>query len=232
MAAFPSRVVKVTAHEIQRESKNKRERKVAKDKEQEKEPEPSGLIGGVLNLFGLKIDVGELLASPEKLAGQLGELRENLKAAGGKEVLSEEEWRRGGATITGHIRTRGLLGDQEFHIGTMGRSRSREATRATSEPPEVVEPPTDVFDEAEGITIIADVPGVTLEEMELKLEGRDFSLVSKAPGRRNYLKELRLEADLDPDSLQAVCRNGVLEVRISKRGAEKGKGADGQGLKV
>jgi len=184
----------------------------------ERESEFSDLIGGTLNILGLKIDLGELLGSPQKLTDRLEELRETLKKAGGKEVLSDGEWRRGGASITGHIRTRGLLGEREFHVGTMGKPGRKATGRPAPEPPEVVEPPVDVFDEGEQVTIVADVPGVTLEDLELKVEGSVFSLATKKTAPRSYQKELRLESDVQPDSLEATCRNGALEVRLRKRG--------------
>lgn len=190
--------------------------------EEKKEFAPADFLGGTLNIFGLRIDLGELLGSPDKLTGRLEELREKLKAAGGREVLSDEEWRRGGASITGHIRTRGLLGEQEFHIGTMGSPRRRMAAQPAPEPPEVVEPPVDIFDEEGLVTIVADVPGVGVEELELKAEGSVFSLSTKAGATRRYQKDIRIEGDLEPGSLQATCNNGVLEVRLRKRKSESG----------
>ena len=187
--------------------------------EQDKGSGPAEIISGALNIFGLKIDLGELLRSPEDLQGRLEELRETLKAAGGKAVLSDEEWRQGRASISGHIRTRGLSGDQEFHVGTLGRSRRGAAGRPAPTPPEaeVMEPPVDVFDEGQQVTIVADVPGVSLEDLELRVEGNAFSLSTKTTARRSYRKELHLEAAVDPESTQATCHNGVLEVRLRKR---------------
>ena len=194
------------------------------ESEEEKESEFSDLIGGTLNIFGLKVDLGELLGSPQKLTGRLEELRETLKKAGGKEALSDDEWRQGGSTITGHIRTRGLLGEREFHVGTMGKPGRKATGRPAAEPPEVVEPPVDVFDEEERVTIVADVPGVGLDDLELKVEGNVFSLSTKETARRSYRKELRLESDVRPDSLEATCRNGALEVRLRKGGTGKREG--------
>lgn len=184
---------------------------------------PEGLLGGTLNIMGLKIDLEELLESPEGLQGRLEELRERLEAAGGKEILSAEEWRKGGLSVTGHIRTRGLLGEREFHLGTTGPGRAPRAggKEAAPEAPEVMEPPVDVFDEGPGITVVADVPGVGLEELELKAEGDFFSLATRPGTRRGYRKELRLPAPVEAGSLEAHCRNGVLEVRLRKLGAKE-----------
>lgn len=195
---------------------------MAKD-DKDKASEPSDIFSGALNIFGLKLDLGDLLDAPEKLSGSLEALREKLKQAGGKEALSDEDWKSGGVSVSGHIRTRGIRGEEEYHIGTAGRPRTgrpRKSEQPAPEPPEVLEPPIDVFDEGPQITIVADVPGVSLDEMELKVEGRVFSLSTKASTRRNYSKELHLEADVDPGSLRAACHNGVLEVQLRKRETE------------
>lgn len=51
-----------------------------------KEPEISNVIGGTLNILGLKIDLGKLLSAPEDVSKQLEELREKLKKAGGRRL--------------------------------------------------------------------------------------------------------------------------------------------------
>ncbi|MBI3953802.1 MAG: Hsp20/alpha crystallin family protein, partial [Chloroflexi bacterium] len=180
-----------------------------------KGPDTGPLIGGTLNILGLKIDLGELLTAPESLQGQLEELRERLKQAGGKVALSDEEWKRGDARVTGYVRTKGILGDREYHVGA-GRESGRRA-RPAPEPPEVLEPPVDVFDEPEQVTVVADVPGVNLDDLELRLEGDLLSLSTKPGARRLYRKEIRLEASVATETMKATCRNGVLEVRVSKR---------------
>jgi HSP20 family protein len=188
--------------------------------EKDKEPKPSDIISGALNIFGLKLDLGELLDSPENLASHLEELREKLKAAGGKEVLSDQEWREGRMSVTGHIRTRGVLGEQEYHIGTAGKGGP--GRKPPQQPVEPIEPPFDIFDEGEEITVIADVPGVSMDDLELKVEGSAFSLSTRPTAHRIYRKELRLEAEVEPASLQSTCNNGVLEVRLRKRKASGG----------
>lgn len=185
--------------------------------EETKKVDPSDVLSGTLNIFGVEIDLGALLTSPEGVQDRLGELRERLKQAGGKEVLSDDEWRAGGVGVTGHIRTRGLLGEREFHIGATGERRRRERGKPAEEAPEAVEPPVDVFDEEEQVIILADVPGASSEDLELKVEGSTFFLSTRATALRSYRKALHIEADLEPDSLKATCHNGVLEVRVLKR---------------
>lgn len=183
----------------------------------DKEAELSDVLGGTLDIFGLKIDLGGLLGSSEKLTERLEDLREKLKAAGGREALSDEEWGKGETTISGHFRTSGILGEREYHVGTAGPSRMHRGAERASAPPQPVEPPVDVFYEAEEVVVVAEVPGVGLPDFELKVENDILSLATKPTARRNYRKQIELGSPVDGDSLKANCRNGVLEVRLRKR---------------
>ena len=177
----------------------------------------SDVLGGTLNILGLKIDLAKLLSSPEEVGDRLQELREKLKQAGGKEVIGDEEWSSGGVSIGGHFRTRGILGEREYHIETTAPPRPRKKVARAPEPPEVIEPAADVFDEDEEIVIVAEVPGVGLEDLELKIEGDVLYLSTKPTAQRSYRKEIDLVAEADRDSLSATCRNGVLEMRLRKK---------------
>jgi len=182
----------------------------------DKEFDLSDVIGGKLNILGLKIDLGKLLSSPEEVRDRLEELREKLKQAGGKEVLSDEEWRRGEMSISGHIKTGGLLGEREYHIGTAGAPTGGRGRERVSEPPEAIEPPVDIFQEDQQIVVFAEVPGVELEDLELKVGDEVLSLSAKPSARRSYQKQIELGSQVDPNSLQATCRNGILEVRLKR----------------
>lgn len=173
----------------------------------------SDVLGGTLNIFGLKIDLGKLLSSPEDVQDRLEELREKLKKAGGREVLSDEEWRRGETTISGHFRTSGIFGEREYHIGTAGPSTTPADRGRVSEP---LEPPVDVFHEAEEVMIVADLPGVELADLELRVEDDVLALSTRPAARRSYRKEIKLGCRVDKDSLKASCRNGILEVHLQK----------------
>ena len=184
---------------------------------------PSPIIGGRLNLLGVEIDLARLLEHPEDVQQGLGALRERLKAAGGKERMSDEEWKAGGGTkVTGFIRTSGVLGDQEYHVGTTGSRSERQggttprAKGARAPEPEVSEPPLDLFDEDDEIRIVADVPGAELEDLEIEVDERTFSLSTKPGARRAYRREVELPAAVVPEILSRTCRNGVLEIRLQK----------------
>ncbi|MBI2304648.1 MAG: Hsp20/alpha crystallin family protein [Chloroflexi bacterium] len=178
--------------------------------EGDKKSEPSDVIGGVLNIFGLNIDLAKL--SPEEVQDRLEELRTKLKQAGGKELLGDEAWRRGETTIGGHLRTRGILGEREYHIGTAGPAK-RQSGRE-KEPVEAVAPPVDVFYEKEEIVVVAEVPGVDLKDVELTVQEDSFTLATKPSAPRSYRKEIPLHDHIV--DLKATCRNGILEVHLRR----------------
>jgi len=190
-------------------------------KKEDEKSDISDVFGGTLNLFGFKIDLGKLLSSPEDVKGGLEQLREKLKKAGGKEVMSDEEWKSGGMSISGSFKTSGILGDREYHVGTTTPPVEPVAKRKRKEkapgPPEAVEPPVDVFREAKEIVVVAEVPGVELTDLELKVNDNVLSLTTKSTARRNYLKKIELVSPVEEDSLKATCRNGILEIHLQKR---------------
>ncbi|MBI4526990.1 MAG: Hsp20/alpha crystallin family protein [Deltaproteobacteria bacterium] len=183
----------------------------------DKEFDLSQVIDGALEILGLKIDLGKLLSSPEDVRDRLQELREKLKRAGGREVLRDEEWQKERATISGHVRTRGVLGEREYHIGTAARPRREDQAPKPLKSTDVVEPTVDVFDEPQEIVVVAEVPGVGFNDLELKIQDRVLSLFTRPEARMGYRKEIELGFDVDAGSLKATCRNGILEVRLRKR---------------
>ena len=186
-------------------------------KKETKEPEISNVIGGTLNILGLKIDLGKLLSSPEGVKARLEELREKLKKAGGKEALSDEEWLKGKVNISGCVRTKGILGEREYHIGTTEPSAGQRGRARGPETPEAVEPPVDVFPEGKEIVVIAEVPGIEMVDLELKVNEDVFSFSTKSSARRNYHKEIKLSSKVDGNRMKATCKNGILEVHLPKK---------------
>ena len=75
----------------------------------------------------------------------------------------------------------------------------------------------DVYDEGEVIRLVADLPGVEKDAIELKCDG-EILTISAASAHREYDERIRLPARVDEGSANASFRNGVLEVTLSKVG--------------
>ncbi len=80
---------------------------------------------------------------------------------------------------------------------------------------EVREPIVDVFDEKDHILVIAELPGVSEEDIKIEVSGDVFNLTASSKGRK-YAKELLLPAKVKAEPLKSSYRNGILEITLEK----------------
>lgn len=92
-------------------------------------------------------------------------------------------------------------------------------------------PPVDISEDAEGITLRADLPGVTREDLAISLEGDTLTIegrvrlgetstlrsVYSEVGVDRYQRSFMLSRDLDTSRIDAQMRSGVLTLRVPKR---------------
>lgn len=96
-------------------------------------------------------------------------------------------------------------------------------------------PPVDIVEDAEGITLRADLPGVDRENLNIAVDGETLTLegtvnLGESAGIQPVYSEIRvaeyrrsfvLGRDLDAGRIEASIRDGVLTLRIPK--AEQAK---------
>jgi HSP20 family protein len=177
--------------------------KEKKDKEP-KEEESGGVAGGVLRGLGKLIpglgDVVEGLeksdAFKERLSTINKEVERQLKETPLKKV-EQEGVRR---TI---IPPRTTLGSR--------RSTSKAESPPLKKQKEVI---VDIFDEGDYIKIIAELPGVT--EQDIKTEVKGNLLIISAMGiSQKYYKEITLPCSIK-DELYSIYKNGILQIKAEK----------------
>jgi HSP20 family molecular chaperone IbpA len=92
-------------------------------------------------------------------------------------------------------------------------------------------PAVDVFEDAGGITLLADMPGVPREQLELKIEGDalliEGSVLPLVPEGLEavyaevrvprYRRSFTLSRELDTARIEANLKDGVLTLRIPKQ---------------
>ncbi len=81
---------------------------------------------------------------------------------------------------------------------------------------EILEPVTDVFDEAAELVILFELPGVERKDIRCFVDG-DILLLEAKTGDRLYRKEMLIEEKLAAGAPQTNLRNGIFEVRLSKQ---------------
>jgi HSP20 family protein len=98
-----------------------------------------------------------------------------------------------------------------------------------------VSPPVDVFESAEDLLIIADVPGVPNGGIDLRVESGTLMLQAKHAARKDehpalareydettdFAATFRIPAGIDTTAISAEAKNGTLVVRLPKAAAAK-----------
>ena len=91
---------------------------------------------------------------------------------------------------------------------------------------ETREPLVEVNEDQDQIIIIAEMPGVSKEDIELNATNNSITIsTEKIVSGRSYFKEIDLPAAIDSDYAKARYTNGILEVKLKKL-KEKGKSID------
>ena len=85
------------------------------------------------------------------------------------------------------------------------------------------EPLVDILEANGDVKVVAELPGV--EKQNIKLHGttKALTISVNTPGRK-YFKEVQLPAEVDPSKARSTYKNGVLDVTMPKKAAEKPEG--------
>ena len=79
------------------------------------------------------------------------------------------------------------------------------------------EPLTEVNEQEDQIIVIAEMPGVTKEDISLKATNRTLTIsTQEGVSARTYFKEIDLPAAVNSDFAKARYTNGILEVKLKK----------------
>jgi len=110
-----------------------------------------------------------------------------------------------------------MEGALERFSGALGRRESQ--------------PPLSIFQDADGVTVMAELPGVALSGVTVEMEGDRLRLSarrSRPEGAKDeqyhrqeravgeFVREVRLPAGLDADKIEAKLADGILTVRLPK----------------
>lgn len=83
-------------------------------------------------------------------------------------------------------------------------------------------PLVDVFDTDDAVQVVAEMPGIEKEDVDLNIEDRKLE-IRAVHGDKRYNEVVELPVDVESDSAKATYRNGVLEVTIRKAKQSKNK---------
>ncbi len=95
----------------------------------------------------------------------------------------------------------------------------------------VLVPAADIFEDADGISVVLDMPGVSKDRLHVKADGNGLVVegdagISMPEGMEavyadvratHYRRSFGLTSELDAERIEALLKDGVLTLRIPKR---------------
>ncbi len=104
---------------------------------------------------------------------------------------------------------------------------------ATREPERYLTPAVDIYETDDALVVVADMPGVGKEDVDVRLEDDVLSIMGKVShpqranptyeeyGLLNYHREFRLDEEVDRENIKAELKQGVLTLTLPKKEAAK-----------
>ena len=104
---------------------------------------------------------------------------------------------------------RALEGGRAQETGEGGERETENREKETEER----EPLVDIFKDKKGVNVIAEMPGVGENEVQLSVNGKTLEI--RAEGARKYYRKVKLPEDVGKKKMEKKYRNGVLELVFS-----------------
>ncbi|MEJ2250099.1 MAG: Hsp20/alpha crystallin family protein [Candidatus Lokiarchaeota archaeon] len=105
-------------------------------------------------------------------------------------------------------------------IDSFGNIKSK--TKGKSKVDSVREPLVEVSEEEDKLIVIAEMPGVTKEDIELKATSHSLTISTnpQTESGKKYYKEVILPTSINSEYAKARYKNGILEVKLKKMNDE------------
>jgi HSP20 family protein len=160
---------------------------------------------------GFELGLGGMLKGFGDLVEKLGEL-----AKTGEQLSRTGEIHGAGKDVKGiyGVTVKVGLGDDRPVVEPFGNIRQdRESGHTVVQ--EVREPVVDVFEEEDHVLVVAEMPGIGVEDVHITVED-DLLTFSAERGDKKYRKEVLLPANSSREKTEVACNNGVVEIKCKK----------------
>lgn len=153
--------------------------------------------------FGILKGLGDFI---EKL-GELADKGEKLSRSG------ELHWKDQGKDLKGvyGFSVKVGLGGDEVKVEPFGNIR-RDRKTGESVVEEIREPIVDVFEEEGYTLILAEMPGISKEDIQIEVKDDLLTLYAEN-GDKKYRKEILLPKNYERGKMLVSCNNGIVEIK-------------------
>ncbi len=123
------------------------------------------------------------------------------------------------------------MSEKNLTTNNSAMSSQRETTRSNER---YIGPPVDIFETDDGLTLVADVPGLDQKSLEINVDKGILTIEGKAPAgsgemlyrefsMAGYWRQFQLPDTIDANNAKAEIKNGVLTLNLPKVEAAKPK---------
>ena len=116
----------------------------------------------------------------------------------------------------------------EHNVAVTETPKATPAAPTNGQPEHYVSPPVDIYETADGFALVADLPGVSQDNLEVSVTHNVLTIKGRTPqrlpGKARYqefqlasvFRQFKLNNAFDTDQVDAELKNGVLQLRIPK----------------
>lgn len=111
------------------------------------------------------------------------------------------------------------------------KTRSQQEMQSRPEQDVYLRPAVDIYEDSGGITLMADLPGVSRDRLRIQVEGNDLAIEGEAAiempegmealhadvATTRFRRSFALSNELETDKISAVMKDGVLTLQLPKR---------------
>jgi HSP20 family protein len=108
------------------------------------------------------------------------------------------------------------------HVQEFGNTKNSLRNMKTLEEGLGREPLTDIIEKEKSVSITAELPGVEKKDINVDLREKKLSIKVDTELRK-YHKDISLPEDVDPKSVSATYKNGVLDISVDRKEPPKPK---------
>jgi HSP20 family protein len=158
---------------------------------------------------------GRILSGLTDIAEKLNEISEKGETIAKKGEFTFPSKEGGVKGVYGFSLKTGLGGkDDAIKVEPFGNIRKDKQT-GEAVVQEIHEPLMDVFEDEEATTLIAEMPGVGPDDIEIDVRD-DVLTISAKKGEKKYQKEVLLSHSPAKEGIKVTCNNGIATIRCEK----------------
>ena len=183
------------------------------EEDSNKKKEAAADLAGMLGMGGILDGVTNILGKLSDLA----EKGQQLQAAQGEKPLGKQMTGSYGFSVkfAGAGKGSGAGTGDDLNVEPLQTASRSTSARTSNTATRLREPHVEVFDEGDHVLVVAEMPGVTSEDVQLEFVDKNLSICGQSKAAE-FKKTIELPSSFGPEHVAISANNGVVEIRLRK----------------